>query len=306
MEWEDIQGKKYPGYGRCIYCGSDGGAEGLHDEHILPFSLGGNTEIKDANCNVCRRMIDPIDRHLGRDVYGQFRIHANIQTNHPEERPTVLPASFTIGGKEVSLNLSIKDHPYSLAMPIWGDAGFLRSAPIDSPFPEPYWHFYHHEPPHLRKMLGVTDDPTFKIWSSGHCDRVLLARALAKIAYCHAVRKFGLYGFRPLALPDIIRGQFSSISYFVGGPLTIPPPPFEKGMRHAILFNEMDVNPAHPNAIGASLKLHLAFIRLFADSAHEQHGMPIYHVVVGVRGSRKVNPQRQPIVTPRVMYLESP
>lgn len=41
-EIEDIQGKKYPSFGRGIYCGSDGGADGLRDEHIIPKSLGSN------------------------------------------------------------------------------------------------------------------------------------------------------------------------------------------------------------------------------------------------------------------------
>jgi len=34
----DIQGYKFPGYGRCIYCGTTGT---LKDEHIIPLSLGG-------------------------------------------------------------------------------------------------------------------------------------------------------------------------------------------------------------------------------------------------------------------------
>ena len=46
--------EEYRGFGRCIYCESDGGEAGLRDEHIIPFALGGNAVIlreaaQDAN-----------------------------------------------------------------------------------------------------------------------------------------------------------------------------------------------------------------------------------------------------------------
>jgi 5-methylcytosine-specific restriction endonuclease McrA len=46
----DIQGIKFPGYGRCIYCGSTGP---LKDEHIIPLSLGGKAVIEAASCGDC-------------------------------------------------------------------------------------------------------------------------------------------------------------------------------------------------------------------------------------------------------------
>ncbi len=112
-DWEDIQGKQYAGYGRCIYCGGAGDGEGLRREHILEFSLGGNTWIDRASCLTCQRLIDPIERHLGHAVYGQYRIHAGVQTRNPRERPTELPATFRIDGREVTMKLPIDHHPFS-------------------------------------------------------------------------------------------------------------------------------------------------------------------------------------------------
>jgi 5-methylcytosine-specific restriction endonuclease McrA len=53
-EIEDVAGKKVAvkGGGVCVYCGWDGGEEGLHDEHVVPYSLGGNTELLNASCKV--------------------------------------------------------------------------------------------------------------------------------------------------------------------------------------------------------------------------------------------------------------
>jgi hypothetical protein len=47
---EDVQGKSHPGFGHCIFCGSDGGADGLRREHIMPKSLGGQAAIQKASC----------------------------------------------------------------------------------------------------------------------------------------------------------------------------------------------------------------------------------------------------------------
>jgi len=47
---EDVQGKSHPRFGRCIFCGSDGGADGLRREHIMPKSLGGQAAIQKASC----------------------------------------------------------------------------------------------------------------------------------------------------------------------------------------------------------------------------------------------------------------
>jgi len=279
--WEDIQGRRYPGYGRCIYCGSDGGADGLRDEHVVPFSLGGNTLIEKASCRSCERAINPVDTHLARSVYGQFRIHANVQTRNPKDRPPTLPANFDIGGEDRTVHLPVSDHPFALALPIWDLPGILRCSPIGEPFPETLWHIYSWTPPNLRETLGVPEGEDFRIWQEGRVNPALFARGIAKIAYCHAVIKFGLSGFRRLVMPDLILGKFSAVSHFVGVEKSDPPPPFSANALHAINFLELTPRPDYNNENRRWIKLHLAGIRLFANSGHKQNGMPIYHVIVG-------------------------
>jgi hypothetical protein len=59
MEVENVEGKKEPVKcgGECIYCGSDGGEFGLGHEHIVPYSLGGNTELLGASCRELRTFL---------------------------------------------------------------------------------------------------------------------------------------------------------------------------------------------------------------------------------------------------------
>jgi hypothetical protein len=53
-------------------------------------------------------------------------------------------------------------------------------------------------PPNFRETLGLADDapdPLVHI-PSGTINNITFARAIAKIAYSHAVAKYGLNGFR--------------------------------------------------------------------------------------------------------------
>ncbi|MGB8898754.1 MAG: HNH endonuclease [Methylocella sp.] len=270
----DVQGQKYPGYGVCIYCGSDGGADGLRDEHIIPFALNGNAIIKEASCTTCEKKINPVD-HLAKDVFWNYRLLIGAQTRNPKQRPNVLPATFETGDNEISRDLPIQDFRFVTALPIWGKAGFFRSAPIDASFPaETFFHVYHWMPPNITETLGIPNDDDLKVRSSFRANVELFARAIAKIAYCHTVIKYGLNGFRRLSLPNVILGECPAAAYFVGTPLTLPSPPLPDKVLHMVQHVNLTSN-------SGSLKLNLVYVRLFAHCAYKQHGMPIYHVITG-------------------------
>jgi hypothetical protein len=106
MELEDIQGKKYPGYGRCIYCGCRGEKYGLRGEHIIPFSLGGNAEIENASCKRCEGITSYLDGYLGRHIYNEYRSHAGVQSREPKKRPKSFPARIVVDENEEIRHLS--------------------------------------------------------------------------------------------------------------------------------------------------------------------------------------------------------
>src|SRR5262245_58673159 len=70
---EDIQGKKFHGFARCIYCGADGGDGGLRDEYIIPKALGGKAVIEAASCKSCEAITSYIDGYLGRNIFYEYR-----------------------------------------------------------------------------------------------------------------------------------------------------------------------------------------------------------------------------------------
>ena len=68
MPIERIEKKEYPSFGECVYCGASGTDVELTDEHIVPFSLGGNAVILRGSCEACAAETSKIELELGRQV----------------------------------------------------------------------------------------------------------------------------------------------------------------------------------------------------------------------------------------------
>jgi hypothetical protein len=87
-EIEDVAGKRVlvKGGGVCIYCGWDGGEEGLRDEHTVPYSLGGNTVLLKASCADCEAITSYLDGYMVNAIFGHLRVHLDLQSRsgHPE------------------------------------------------------------------------------------------------------------------------------------------------------------------------------------------------------------------------------
>jgi hypothetical protein len=122
-------------------------------------------------------------------------------------------------------------------------------------------------------MVGARSDDDVWVYARHRINALLFARGIAKIAYGFAVIRFGLDGFRRLCLPDLILGKFSAVSHFVGSQ-NVPPPPLSGQERHAIDFKVLQSKSGR-------MRLYVATVRLFANKGTSDHGLPIYHVVVG-------------------------
>jgi len=278
---EDIQGKKVPveGGGVCIYCGSDGGHAGLHDEHIMPYSLGGNAELLAASCSACEKITSYLDGYLANATYKHVRVHADIQSR--SGHPKVLPALVDIQGNERVLDLEPNKHPYFLHMPVWCPPRLMLGDQPSPDFGEAKAHVYWYVPPDIRKTLGLSRGDIAQIRDNTPMPNLpTFARALAKIAYCHAIYVFGLGGFRSLMLPDIILGRSPNIPFFVGSDPGLPPPPDSR----KVLIQRTRLHYRR-------LRLITVRIRLFAHSGTPDRGMPFYEVVVGSEGTTNWRPR---------------
>jgi len=230
--WEDIQGRRYAAVGRCIYCGSDGGPKGLSDEHMMPFSLGGDAILPKASCSECATETSKIEMYLARNIFREFRSHVGAPSRK-KSLPSTLSANISVGDRELSHEFLAADQPFALMLPIWDYPGIMRQVEPSTDFPVCNIRAYNFMPGNLREMLGLANDapaPMVHI-ASGTVNNIIFARAVAKIAYCNIVAREGLDGLRPLVLPDLILGRYPCVPYFVGSDPGEPPPPYARNIR---------------------------------------------------------------------------
>ena len=265
-----IDRKEYPSFGECIYCGS---REELTDEHIVPFSLGGKAVILDGSCKTCAAETTKLEDEIGRKVFLDFRTHSGAPTRRKKNRPKELSFTFRIQGEGQTKTVPIADHPFFTPMPIWGLPGLITGAEPSAQFEHYKAHVFYSIPPNIAKVMGLEDGvlgeipfPEFKI------NHERFARGIAKIAYCQAVATLGLHNFDHLVLPDLILGRYPHIPFFVGCEITDPPPPAKPDVGHVLQVATEKIR---------GVDLIVATVRLFASSGIENHGPPIYEVVVG-------------------------
>ncbi len=203
------------------------------------------------------------------------------RSGHPE----VLPATIGLPEGQKIVDLRPEEHPYFLNMPMWNPPGLLRDdAKMTDGFTGYHTDVFWYIPENLRQTLGLDDKTAVEIVNQVKPHNVAaFARAIAKVAYCTAILKYGFDGFRPLIIPQLILGTYPHISYFVGPYPRPHRPPNQRGQQHFVEFG---------NTTYKNLKLLHANVRLFADSSAPQSGMPVYLVILGVEGRRRVIPKR--------------
>jgi hypothetical protein len=297
METENVEAKKVriKGGGVCIYCGWDGGDEGLGDEHAVPYSLGGNTVLLNASCSDCGAITSYLERYLANAIFGHLRVHIDLQSR--SGHPACLPATIELVDRQKAVDLATANHPFFLNMPIWRPPGFMLGRQISDDFGEIGRFTYWYVPPNLRDTIGLKDGDVARILDTSPPPNIsTFARGLAKIAYCNAVLKYGLDGFRPLAIRDIIRGKYQNISYFVGSDPTPPSQPYPRGRQHSVALGSIT---------SSNTKFLTATIRLFGDSGAGDKGMPFYTVIYGAEGKHRVVPKPRFPKLPRKILLQA-
>jgi hypothetical protein len=294
-EVEDVAGKKVvvKGGGVCIYCGWDGGTAGLGDEHIVPYSLGGNTELLEASCTDCSAITSYLDGYLANAIFGHLRVHIGLQSR--SGHPVTLPATIDLAEGQRAVDLATVDHPYFLNMPIWRPPGFMIGKQCHEGFGEVGRFTYWYLPPNIRDVIGLKNGDMARIIDTSRPHNLsTFARALAKIAYCNAVMKYGLDGFRHLATTEIILGRYTNIAYFVGSDPSPPHPPYPRGQQHSVGLGSITYEDT---------KFQTAIIRLFGDSGAGDKGMPFYTVIYGSEGRHRVVAKPRVPRLPKIMRL---
>lgn len=267
---DNVQGRKFPPIGTCIYCGSDGGADGLRDEHIIPYSLGGNAILQKASCRACEAITSYLDGYLARNIYYDFRLHAGVQSRR--KQPTKRPVTIVAGPETKTIEIDLTHHPHFLNLPVWSRPTLMFAEQPSSLFTDFGTVTFFDVPPSAASMLRLPPDTDTQILNQYSINVETFARGIAKIAYCSAISILGLGNFRPLLTPAMILGRYPFLSHFVGSNPEFAATRAEDHKRHMIEFGLYELE---------RLRLVFMTVRLFADCGTKSHGMPVYEVLVG-------------------------
>lgn len=206
---------KTPPIGYCIYCGASDPEANLQDEHAIPYGMGGHyTVLRKASCERCAKITCSIEQYCLRRLFLNARVHLNMPTRRPKERPRALPVYIIDAGEKKPRYLPIEEHPLVIKLPV------LDAPPILRGMEGSEWVLLKH--PFVWEYVGFRENPQQKMDALGECfvDTELapthLCLLLAKIAHCCAVGSIGFGRFEAF-LPELIITESNSVCDYVGG-----------------------------------------------------------------------------------------
>jgi hypothetical protein len=256
----------YPPVGRCIYCDSHSSV-GLGDEHVIPYSLNGTMILRKASCARCAGVTSRQELIVARGVFHQVRTTSSMRTRR--KLPTEFPLILTFPDRREEIAMVPEDiYPANLVLPKFVPPALLSGQPSNGNFRFTYVRWVRASEAH--------DEFVRSRGASGSEVKIILqpqqfSRVLAKMAHSFAVAELGLDGFCPILL-DLIHGRNVEVApELVGCEIEIPPA--ASGRLHEIGF------VSHPEYV-------VVRIRLFASSAVDAKGTPVYLVVAGTRPDR--------------------
>lgn len=95
--------------GKCIYCGA---IEGLTDEHVIPYGLGGILVLPNASCRVCAAVTSALELRLLRRPWWPYRRALGLTSRRPNEQPDDFPVTLKPkSGEAIKARLRASDHP---------------------------------------------------------------------------------------------------------------------------------------------------------------------------------------------------
>jgi len=177
----------------CIYCRN---TENLTDEHVVPFGLGGNLQLRSASCPACNKITNRFETAVLRGFILEARIAARFPTRNPKRRTKTPPSSGI-------LLLPVFERPTFLTgQHSMQPGGLLKGVET----------FRFGNPPEDAPPGGLAPSEM----KPHRIDPTSFVRMLAKIGYGFAVSLWGPYPLNEVPVLPLILGSADDQSVWVG------------------------------------------------------------------------------------------
>lgn len=198
--------------GRCIYCGAT--TPPLSDEHVIPYSLGGNLLLKNASCGTCSKVTASVEQVIAREMLILPRTMYELPTRRPKERPKTYPLKVNVEGNVQVVELPIKDHLPILPLPLFDPPIVLELRRYDGGIAL--------RGIDLCRFLNGAEEQLDNRFGHGNWSLDLKvpgvewARMIAKVAYGFAVGRHGVDSFANVYVLPCILGEKNDVGRWVG------------------------------------------------------------------------------------------
>ena len=244
--------------GYCLYCGDDG--DGLSEEHIIPFSFGGEWTLGRASCKACRDVTSQIEGRLMRGPLRAFRAAVGMPTRRPQEMPDSFRLALAKGEERLDVDLPVAGHPTPIALPRFDPPTVLSG--VSSQAPERLRYVLRTHVPTLQEVGRATGASHFV---ADLTDALLWARFVAKVGLSFATGCIYPERLASSFVASLVLGTQADYWQHVGS---------NDGERVT------NATRGHQVVLVAREGLLVAYIQLLAELK-----LPEYVVVVGVLGS---------------------
>ena len=253
---EKIERRRYPPYGKCIYCDA---LEGLATEHIIPFGLGGTLELPQASCVRCAVETSKVERVVLRGELRPVRVFRALKSRRKhKDAPTTYPLVVIRDGVEETVDLPLERYPILVPFPDFAPARIAigeKSKPgID--VAGIITVSFGIDPASVLRDLGATS-----IKPHVRTRPAQFARMVAKIAYSMAAATGALSLLKgPSPIREVILGANTHIGDYVGT-LTYPLDAFDGQLHRVIVLPDIGTGQL------------VADVQLFSDSHAPRYGV---------------------------------
>ena len=172
--------------GECVYCGAK---DGLSDEHIVPFGLGGNIVLPDASCQSCVKITSAFEGRVLGGFMHRARTTGKFPTRRPRKRPTTHNVTLLRDGAAIETQLAPDQEPGILQLPLLPPPQFFSGTTgtkgvvirgIETLY-------FGVNPEEFARAHGATG-----LRQTDNLDVTSFARMIGKIGYCYICATLGI------------------------------------------------------------------------------------------------------------------
>ncbi len=258
--------RRSPPIGKCIYCGA---TEGLTEEHVVPYGLGGVLVLPEASCRACSAVTSALEFRLLRRAWWPYRRALGLTSRRLREQPDDFPVTLKPkSGDPIEARLPARDHPIVTIL-LFPPPSVLQGQRNDISPSTGKVVIRPVAPPPRTLIVNGSDRPVRsddEIEYPINMDAADFTKFLAKVGLGYAVFKLGLAAFSELFLPNVVLGDGSGALMFVGNPSV----PFEPAV--------IPDPPHHGLSLRREGSFCCVYLQLFKTKSDPP---PIYQVVVG-------------------------